>query len=54
MDVVPTSKRLENYLKLTHKRRDYELLIPMELTGLLQRITGQADESLGDGERKRR
>jgi putative ABC transport system permease protein len=30
-DVVPTSKRLENYLRLTHKQKDYDLLIPMEL-----------------------
>ena len=29
--VIPASRRLENYLKQTHKQKDYELLIPLEL-----------------------
>ena len=29
--VVPTAQRLENYLGKTHKLKDYELLIPIEL-----------------------
>jgi putative ABC transport system permease protein len=29
--VLPTSRRLENFLALTHKQKDYELLVPMEL-----------------------
>ncbi len=29
--VVPTAQRLENYLGKTHKLKDYELLIPLEL-----------------------
>jgi putative ABC transport system permease protein len=30
-DVVPTAKRLANYLSKAHKQKDYELLVPMEL-----------------------
>ena len=29
--VIPASRRIENYLKQTHKQKDYELLIPLEL-----------------------
>jgi hypothetical protein len=29
--VLPTARRLENYLAKTHARKDYELLVPMEL-----------------------
>ena len=29
--VLPTARRLENYLGKTHARKDYELLVPMEL-----------------------
>ncbi len=29
--VIPASRRLENYLKQTHKQKDYELLVPLEL-----------------------
>ena len=37
---MPTSKRLDNYLKLTHKRKDYDLLIPMELMKRLLKAKG--------------
>jgi len=30
-DVLPTAKRIENYLGKAHKQKDYELLVPMEL-----------------------
>ncbi len=30
-DVLPTSKRLEVYLKQTHKKNDYKLIVPIEL-----------------------
>jgi putative ABC transport system permease protein len=29
--VIPASRRMENYLKQTHKQKDYELLVPLEL-----------------------
>jgi putative ABC transport system permease protein len=29
--VIPTAARLENYLSKTHRRRDYQLLVPLEL-----------------------